>query len=492
MFVSIGLKLVLLNSMEVLSDDGPLFIAQAEKFINGDWKEGLALNRYLFLYPLLIVCVHYLIPDIVLAGQLISLTASVVALIPIFLLTRGLFGSTSAFWGGLAFIVAPGFNDFAVKVMREPAFLCLFAWGGYFAWRALELKKAKYFILFFIFSTMSSLFRVEGIILPILFLVYLWFTYFLDKEKRPHIIKYTSLSIFSVALVYGVIRCFELDFSMPISYNNVSFYFDNVFNGGFLNSNSVMKAELKKMEIISPFGWNQNNFASIARNNIRLIYFIGLILCIANTVFLPFFTTFFVGIHSWKIHSKSSIFLIFTAVIYFLVFFIFLLNMNFIESRYVFATSVLLFPWIGLGLEKILLFKKKNYIANIFITAMITFSFLMPAYEAIAKFEYQPTSGKDAGIWLSEQVKFEKKKMVTNNGEIPFYSRRNSNEIIRVFTNTEEDFLSIGNIANREGAEIIAIIVRNNKENYASGFVGYQLIKRFEDNKYSSLIFQQE
>jgi len=488
-FVSLGLKLVLLHSMEVLPEDGPMFISQAEKFVDGAWKEGLALNRYLFLYPLLIVCVHYLIPDMVLAGQLISLTASVLALIPIFLLTRGLFGATAAFWGGLAFVVAPGFNDYAVKVMREPAFLCLFAWAVYFAWCALEFKKTRHFVLFFIFSVTSSLFRVEGIFLPILFIAFLLFVCLSDKEKRPVAIKASFVSLIFVALFYGFANYVDQNYASFIKYNNVTFYLDNVFNGGVFNPIPEIKAGLKSMEISSSYGWNHNDFASIARENIRLIYFIGLMFCISNIVFMPFFILFFTGVYFGRKYSQGNIFLIIAAVIYSIVCFMFLLNMNFIEPRYAFAISVFLYPWIGLGVEKIFLFKNKNYIANIMIPVVVLFLFFTPFYESITSHEYQVSSGKEAGIWLAEQVEFNNKKMIANNGEIPFYSGRNSDDMIHVFCRDRDDFYSMEQIGKREGADIMAIVIKKHKEDIIPDFFEYELKKRFDDKKYSSFVY---
>lgn len=489
LFVSLGLKLVLLHSLEVLPEDGPLFITQAEKFAAGAWKEGLALNRYLFLYPLLIVWVHYLIPDMVLAGQLISLTASVFAVVPVFLLTRGLFGSSAAFWGGLAFVVAPGFNDYAVKVMREPVFLCLFAWGVYFAWQAFEFKKEKYFIASIILSITSAFFRVEGIFLSVLFVTFFWFVCLLDKEKRSIVIKFTAICFFTVALIYGVIKNVGQDFSGLVQYNNVTFYFDNVFKDGVFNPNPEIKSELKNIELSSQYGWNHNDFASIARENIRLIYFIGLIFCIAKVVFLPLFILFFIGMYFWRKPAQSNVFLLTSTVVYLFICFIFLLNMNFIEPRYVFAPAVFLYPWIGFGVDNIYRFKKANYIATIIIKVMVVIIFLIPIYISITNYTSQVSSGKEAGIWLSKQVEFSNKKMIANNGEIPFYSGRRLDDIIHFFGRNSDDFKLMEQIGKREGAEIMAIVMKKNKKDIIPVFFEYELKKRFEDKKYSSLIF---
>ncbi|WP_225911699.1 glycosyltransferase family 39 protein [Desulfuromonas versatilis] len=492
LFFSFGLKLLLLNLMEVLPDDGPLFIAQAEKFAQGAWQDGLALNRSLFLYPLLIAGAHFLVGDMVLAGQLISLTTSVLALVPVYLLTRGLFGPAAAFWGGLAFVVAPGFNDCAVKVMRDPTFLCLFAWAGYFAWRALIDKRIVYGFLFLGSAVISAFFRVEGILFPVIFFIYLWLVRFSEPGKRASCIRQAVVLLIVLSSLAGAYHLSDLKNSGIADYNNLSYYLHQVLGGGIFSIIPEIKTGLKNMEMATPFGWNHNDFASIAREHIRLIYFIGLLFCLARTIFSPFSIVFVAGVLFCKKFSRGSLILLFSAAVYLLVCFVFLLNMNFIESRYVFAPAVLLFPWIGFGLQKMWDLRNRNPRLGIAIPLVFLGLFLVPPYKSIAKLEHQVVSGKEAGIWLGEQDGLNQKKMVTNNGEIPFYSGRSREEIIHVLTRGEEDFKRMEQIALDEGAELIGIVVKDNYESDIPDYGSFGLRKKFADGKYLSLIFQKK
>jgi hypothetical protein len=212
-------------------------------------------------------------------------------------------------------------------------------------------------------------------------------------------------------------------------------------------------------------------------------------ICTANIVFIPLFILFFIGVYFWKTYSQSSVFLMIAAATYFFVCFIFLVKMNFIEPRYVFATSFFLYPWVGLGIEKTLLFKTKSRLANILLSAVAIFLFLLPFYESITSLEKQVVSGKEAGIWLSKQMEVKEKKIIANNGEIPFYSGRNSDEMIHVFCKNRDDFILMEQIGKRDGAEIIAIVINKNDEYMIPDFVDYELKKRIDDKKYSSFIF---
>ena len=79
--------------------------------------------------------------------------------------------------------------------------------------------------------------------------------------------------------------------------------------------------------------------------------------------------------------------------------------------------------------------------------------------------------------------------MIANNGEIPFYSGRGLDDIIHFFGRNSDDFQLMEQIGKREGAEIMAIVMKKNKEDIIPVFFEYELKKRFEDKKYSSLIF---
>ncbi|MCD4687923.1 MAG: hypothetical protein K8R55_01160 [Desulfuromonadaceae bacterium] len=113
LLVSLILKIAVLLSDEVINIDGARYIAAAQQFAQGNFSEGLSIDWMPF-YALLIAGFHFLIPDWVLAGQLISLFSLVFALIPLYLLSRDLFDEKVAFWAGLAFVLSPMLNARAV------------------------------------------------------------------------------------------------------------------------------------------------------------------------------------------------------------------------------------------------------------------------------------------------------------------------------------------------------------------------------------------
>ena len=155
----------------MINRDGVLYITTAQLFSQGHFQEALARFSLPF-YSFLIAVVHGLVPDWILAARLISMTALILAVIPLYRLTTALFNPRAAFWACLAFAVAPLPNGWAADVIRGPLFVFIFAWAVYFCLRAIQTQKWWFFLYAALFSGVSILLRIEGvIIIPVYFVV---------------------------------------------------------------------------------------------------------------------------------------------------------------------------------------------------------------------------------------------------------------------------------------------------------------------------------
>jgi len=133
LFFVLGLSAVMKVSIlialsgKAINNDGLLYISAAQQFASGHFKEGLALYP-MPLYSFFITIVHFLISDWVLAARLISLLFLVLTIIPLYLVSRDLFDNRIAFWGCLAFALAPLPNSWVAYATRGPVFIFFFAW----------------------------------------------------------------------------------------------------------------------------------------------------------------------------------------------------------------------------------------------------------------------------------------------------------------------------------------------------------------------------
>ncbi|MDQ1331042.1 MAG: hypothetical protein QG578_1307, partial [Thermodesulfobacteriota bacterium] len=166
--ISVMLKAFFLASDSLINNDGLLYISAAQEFAKGHFKEGLNVFPMPF-YSLLIVIIHFLIPDWAMAARVISVLFMVFTLIPLYLLTKELFDRKAAFWACLTFALAPDSNGLATDVIRDPGFIFCTAWSVYFALRSSQSPRIIYFAATAFFSLVSILFRIEGIILVLIY-----------------------------------------------------------------------------------------------------------------------------------------------------------------------------------------------------------------------------------------------------------------------------------------------------------------------------------
>ncbi|MBT8351548.1 MAG: glycosyltransferase family 39 protein, partial [Deltaproteobacteria bacterium] len=240
-------------SGKAINNDGLLYISAAQQFASGHFKEGLALYP-MPLYSFFITIVHYLISEWVLAARLISLTFLVLSIIPLYMISKDLFENRIAFWGCLAFALAPLPNSWVAYVTRGPVFIFFFAWAIYFALKAIQTERPGFFVLVAIFSWFSILLRLEGIIfIPAFFFFLVYLTIF-NLQKRRSSLKGILIWIAFPGIIFGIL--FTAMGVEGISLNRmdqVAQILQNTVNLNFLDNYRLIYNHLKQIENIPPF-----------------------------------------------------------------------------------------------------------------------------------------------------------------------------------------------------------------------------------------------
>ncbi|MCP4576010.1 MAG: hypothetical protein GY846_06975, partial [Deltaproteobacteria bacterium] len=90
--LSAFLKIIFLIilSDKVINTDGVYYISAAREFAQGNFREGLSIYS-MPLFPLLIAFVHVFIPSWLMAARFISIVSMILAVVPLYLITRDLF-----------------------------------------------------------------------------------------------------------------------------------------------------------------------------------------------------------------------------------------------------------------------------------------------------------------------------------------------------------------------------------------------------------------
>ena len=105
-------------TMSAIELDGTTYARMGEAFSQGAFRTGL---REVFppFYPLLIGLAHLVIPDLELAGRIVSLAAGLLLVYLVFRFVRSLAGESVALWAAFFAAIHPYLVKFSVSVLTE-------------------------------------------------------------------------------------------------------------------------------------------------------------------------------------------------------------------------------------------------------------------------------------------------------------------------------------------------------------------------------------
>lgn len=416
------LTLIIMNEMAI-NRDGTQYIAAAQQFALGNIKEGLGFYRMPF-YPLIIMIVHFVIRDWLISARLISIFSLSLATLPLYLITKDLFDRRAAFWGCLAFALAPETNQLAMEVLRDPAFLfCLFG-SVYFAQKAILTKANSFFFIAAVFSWIPFLFRIEGIIFApfyFLFLGTLVCVFLLNAQERTPYMK--GLIIWAAFSLLLIIPLWFVLGAGSISINKINVITKelNKFKGfQFGQSYRMISGQLKVLENSTLYASGNQNFAEVARHYMPLIYILGLVEVLIKNIFVFFLVPLVWGLKSS--FKRAHIFLITFVGFYILIIFYTYVERDFIQTRFLLAPAILLYPWIGQGIQRIFSSIKQSVHPKLVIALCIIFFILMPMGKFVKGMANEDGLLIKAAEWIKTQPEIKNVNSYTNDSRIGFHA----------------------------------------------------------------------
>ena len=473
------IKVVLALCIQDINRDGVMYISAAQQFASGHFKEGLYIYQMPF-YPLLIAGAHFFIPHWIAAARFVSIAALVLVLIPLYLLSKDLFDRRAAFWGCPLFAIAPLPNNWAVDVIRGPAFLFFFAWAVYFAQRAIASTKLNLFVLAALFSWLSVLLRIEGIIfIPVFFLFIIW----LSIREPEHRIAFSKgiivwlafpllfLVVFLTVLGHDWLFLNRMDYLIKES--------QNLLRLGFLDNYHQLYEKLKTLEASSLYPGGKQNFSEIARHYMPIIYLFGLIESFIKVLFPLFILPLFWGFrHSLQ---RTHVFVLSVVVSYLLMIFYVLIYIDAIEYRVFFAPTFLLFPWIGAGCQHMLAFMKKSSKPRLFLALCGIVFLLSPFYKSADSIRKQDNLISTSSEWLGKKAEFQKAKIVTTDPRVPFLAGRGRDYLI--YDDKDNDCSGLEQFAMQKQMDVVIIRISAKRRGRIDKFRYYKKVKEFIGKK---------
>lgn len=492
--ISAMLKAFLLASDSLVNNDGMLYISAAQEFVKGHFKEGLGIFPMPF-YSLLIAIVHFLIPDWAIAARLISASFIVFTLIPLYLLTKELFNRKAAFWACFAFALAPASNSMADAVIRDPGFIFCVAWSVYFALRSSQSPRIVFFAATAFISLVSILFRIEGIILVIVFPIYFSLLSYIKDQERTTLLKGALLFMLIPLILITVyyISCFNGQVSFNRS-GEIYGEIQKLIKIEFIKNYQNLSSQLEILVRSSPFPGYKNNFAEIAKHYIPVIYFLGL----TETFIVALFPLFVVPLFfSFKEPIKiNHIFVLCLLIIFILLAYYFLIKMDFLTERYISIPVLLACPWVGAGMHRFSEYLSGKYLKKVFVVIFLLFA-ISPVYMCVEQEMKGDNSLIVAAKWIENNPDAGKLRIITGDKRFLFYAGREywvgdvfagiNSDAYYSLDEEKASYNELERIAMENKFDLVFLRVSLKKE--APQFKYFKKIKEFKGRKNISYVF---
>jgi hypothetical protein len=468
-----------------LNFDGEIYISAARKYAAGMYREGLAIYP-MPLYPYLISLLHRIIPNWVLAGRLISYFSMTLTVVPLYLLSKDLFNRPAAFWGCIAFTLLPETLLHSNSVMRDPPFFLFVTCAVYFAQKTLQSKRLIHLLGSALCAWFSTLFRIEGLIIFPAYLCFLIALAIFRSERRKDYSRMLVIwgGIFA-CLIAAICIGAESRGEIYNRFDNWALFFRGFRDLSFLESYHRVSAQLQQMQDASLNSDVGQHFAETARQLMAFIYLLGMLLMFSQVILVVNIIPLLWGLSSCRYTERHVFVFLVTCCLFFLAYG-FLVQHDLIIARYLFMPAVLLCPWIGFGIDRILIFSQGSSHKEFIVACLLLLVFVVPALKFDKYFTHKDDLKSRAGSWIAKQKGLRNLKIIFSDPGVRFHAGMeidfscDENKILHQIPD-DKNFSRIANVALENKVDVIAIYSRIDRRKDIAGFEGYKEIKEFND-----------
>ena len=357
MVLSMVIKLWVFGSDHFINPDGVRYIAAAQQIASGNIGEALRLYP-MIAYTALLASVHYLIPNWISAAQVINILALVGASVPLYGISRMLFGRQAAMWATLCFALTPQANELVQNVLRDPVFLLTTFVYVLCMLKALRQASIKQILWALLWAGVSFLFRIEGIVFLLVPIPFLVVKSFMAKSRAEGQF-FLQASIIWVGVPSTILLVIGVLFGPQLLAQNRLWQFrDELYKivtfSAFDNYQKIYHflGTLEKHPPFSPFA---KSLPTLVRHWMPLIYLIGLMEYFVKQLFVLYLLPLLVAVRHYfsnrdhKIETEKKFLLLICLAYILLVYYAYLVR-DFIQGRFLVTPAVLLYPWVGQGI----------------------------------------------------------------------------------------------------------------------------------------------
>jgi hypothetical protein len=428
MAFSLIIKLILSGIGREINPDGVLYIAAAQQYAAGNFREGLALYR-MPAFPLLLAAVHLLVPGWVAAARVITIGSMVLATIPLYKTTERLFDRNAAFWAALFLAVTPAGNENVLRVIRDPTFFCLAISVVFFLVKGIQVRQVRWVVVGSLFTCVALLFRVEGVVLltvPPAFMLVLALTS--KVEAMRSFARKSAAFWVGIPLIIAIVLAlvFGPHIMTRNRINELSREVYALAKLAVFEKYSQIYTFLKQIQSEPPFSGYSHSLPATVRHWMPLVYLIGLLESLIKALYpLYFLPLFFLLTKPSRSFSKLTAEKKFVLVIfggYMLALFYILITRDKMIGRLLFTPAVLLYPWVGHGFRLGIDALQKRKLGRALQTVAVLLFIVLPCVENVEKVVKSDRSAMAVGQFIIHDPYLRDATLLFSETSHSFYS----------------------------------------------------------------------
>jgi 4-amino-4-deoxy-L-arabinose transferase-like glycosyltransferase len=484
--VSFLLKLFLFFQDAVINSDGVLYLKAAQMIAEGHFHQSLLLYP-MPAYPLLIALVHSVLPDWILSAKLISLCAAAAVTMPVYWLTAAIFDRKTAFYAAMAVAVLPGLNDIAPDVIRDPCFHLLACWSVYWMVKASLTERIRGVFWAFFLGGGALLFRIEAVFLFIAFLLYLTGLTIFDIERRQFAVK--SIVFFFIPALGGMIVLLHVGSTAEgmDRIDQINAFGRHILSGSFFERYQHIYGQLKESERLSPLP--SGEIFKLARHYMPLIYIIGLLESFLKCLSIPYVVLLWVARRCF-LTVKGLPLVVLAILTHALLVLIYFLHIDYLSSRYLLLSALLVMPVVGQGMVMIEGKCVHSRWRKSSLAIVVVIFLIFPVSRSIARGMGEDRVIAQTGRWLSDQSEVRQAEWAINDLRYYIYAgkpfnyleeRNDAAEIGRMLV--QKNYGELENQARKTGKGIIIIRTSKKMSGTKPDFKHFHRMKQFESHR---------
>ncbi|HQJ93386.1 MAG TPA: glycosyltransferase family 39 protein [Syntrophorhabdaceae bacterium] len=329
----------------VITPDGVNYIEAAKMIIDGDLRKIVDIS-FINLYPFLIVAFQKIFINWETAGRLVSVVFGSIAVIPFFLLVRGLINERVAFVAALFYCISTRLVDYSSDVLREPVFWCFSIAALYFAWKGITRGNTIFVALASIFMGLSMFTRFEGasfVLIIILWMIWYWMDGAISLKRLLFMAFVFAISLPLVALPFLI--------NLKNSVGKWEFgLVGSKLPQFFVVSDAKDDLELKQ-EVLNQTTTRFRAFYDMASRQKHSVYLSEAVYKFAKSSHLVFFILFLFGVIKRKYipHSRGEIPFLIWFTIFFLSIYVYMVKTSYLSTRHGLLLGIPALVWVSIG-----------------------------------------------------------------------------------------------------------------------------------------------